>query len=78
MSWWAIVGSFFSKVFSALITRWLVRRDAKNEAVLEMTLEVSREDRKHANEIRDRVSTVKPLAKLHDNDKPTDNRGYRD
>lgn len=77
MSWWAVIGSFFSKVLSTLISYWLVWRGAKKEAVLEKTLEVSREDRENANEIRDRVSTVKPPTKLYDN-KPTDKRGYRD
>jgi hypothetical protein len=67
----------FAKALSALITRWLVRRDAKREADLEKALEVSNEDRKRANEIRDRVDALRADPKLHDN-KTTDNRGYRD
>jgi hypothetical protein len=76
MNWWAVIGSFFAKALSALITRWLVRRDAKREADLEKALEVSNEDRKRANEIRDRIDAFKPASKLHNN--TTDSRGYRD
>jgi len=77
MTWWAILGSFLSKVFFALFNRWAVRRDAMKEATLEMTLEISNEDRKRANEIRDRVDALRADPKLHDNT-TTDNRGYRD
>lgn len=77
MSWWAVVGSFFAKAISALVTRWLVRRDAKKEANLEMALGISYEDRKRANEIRDRVDTLKSSPELHNNPS-TDKRGYRD
>ena len=76
MTWWAIIGSFLSKVFSALIGRWLIRRGAKKEAKVEVALEVNNADRKRANEIRDRVDTGRVNHELHSD--PTDKRGYRD
>lgn len=78
MSLWAVIGSFFAKAFSALVTRWLVRRDAKKEANLEMALETKDADRKRANEIRDSVDAHKSAPKLHNDSPSTDNRGYRD
>lgn len=69
---WTLVVSFFGKIFSALIGRWLVRREAKKE----VAAEIKQEDRKKANEIRDRVDDAKSSGRVRP--KPDDNRGYRD
>lgn len=73
---WTLIASFFGKIFSSLIGRWLVRRDAMKEAKLEMSAEVKQEDRKKANEIRDRVDNAKSTGRVRP--KPDDSRGYRD
>jgi hypothetical protein len=69
---WTLVASFFGKIFSALIGRWLVRREAKKEIVAE----IKQEDRKKANEIRDRVDNAKSTGGVRP--KSDDSRGYRD
>jgi hypothetical protein len=69
---WTLVASFFGKIFSALIGRWLVRREAKKE----VAAEIKQEDRKKANEIRDRVDNAKSTGRVRP--KPDDSRGYRD
>lgn len=73
---WALIASFFGRIFAALIGRWLVRQDAKQDAQVEMSAEIADADRKRANEIRDRVDAGRLGGRLH-TDKP-DNRGYRD
>ncbi len=73
---WALIASFFGRIFAALIGRWLVRQDAKQDAQVEMAAEIADADRKRANEIRDRVDAGRLGGGLH-TDKP-DNRGYRD
>jgi hypothetical protein len=72
---WAIVASFFGRIFAALIGRWLVRQDAKKDAQVEMAAEVAEHDRKRANEIRSRVDNARLGGGLHP--KPNDTRGYR-
>ena len=74
---WGLVASFFGRIFAALIGRWLVRQDAKQDAQVEMAAEIADADRKRANEIRDRVDAGRLVGGLH-SDKPNDNRGYRD
>jgi len=73
---WAIVASFFGRIAAALLGRWLVRADAKNDANVEMAAEIAHADRKRANEIRDRVDNARLGGGLHT--KPADTRGYRD
>lgn len=72
---WTILATFFGRVFAALTSIWLVRQDAKKDAKTELALEVSKNDRKEANQIRDRVDAVKHNGVRS---KPNDNRGYRD
>jgi hypothetical protein len=74
---WAIVASFFGRIFAALIGRWLVRQDAKKDAQVEMAAEVAEHDRKRANEIRDRVDAARLGGGMRST-KPEDARGYRD
>jgi hypothetical protein len=73
---WAVVASFFGRIFAALIGRWLVRQDAKQDAQVEMAAEIADADRKRANEIRDRVDAARLGGGMHP--KPNDQRGYRD
>lgn len=72
---WALVASLFGRIFAALVGRWLVRQDAKEDAQTEMVLEVERHDRKRANEIRAKVDAARIGGGLHN--KPDDQRGYR-
>ena len=74
---WALIASFFGRIFAALIGRWLVRQDAERDAQVEMAAEIADADRKRANEIRDRVDAGRLGGGLHSNN-PDDNRGYRD
>ena len=69
---WTAVAAFFGKIFSALIGRWLVRKGAEKE----VKAEIKEEDRKKANEIRDRVDNARAAGELRP--KPNDSRGYRD
>ena len=73
---WTLVATFFARVFAALVGRWLVRQDAKQDAQTEMAAEIAHADRKRANEIRDRVDSARLGGGLHP--KPNDTRGYRD
>lgn len=73
---WAVVATFFARVFAALVGRWLVRQDAQQDAQTEMAAEIAHADRKRANEIRDRVDSARLGGGLHS--KPNDTRGYRD
>ena len=72
---WAIVASFFGRIFAALIGRWLVRQDAKQDAQVEMAAEIAEHDRERANKIRDRVDAAQLGGGMHP--KPNDQRGYR-
>jgi hypothetical protein len=72
---WAIVASFFGRIFAALIGRWLVRQDAKQDAQVEMAAEIAEHDRERANKIRDRVDAARLGGGMHP--KPDDQRGYR-
>ena len=73
---WALVASFFGRIFAALVGHWLVRQDAKKDAQTEMAAEVAEHDRKRANEIRDRIDGARLGGGMHP--KPADTRGYRD
>lgn len=73
---WTIVASFFGRIIAALAGRWLVRRDAKQDAQTEMAAEIAHADRAKANAIRDRVDNARLGGGLHP--KPDDARGYRD
>lgn len=74
---WTLVATFFARVFAALVGRWLVRQDAKQDAQTEMAAEIAEHDRKRANEIRDRVDSARLGGGLRST-KPDDQRGYRD
>lgn len=73
---WALVASFFGRIFAALVGRWLVRQDAKQDAQTEMAAEIAEHDRAKANAIRDRVDAARLGGGLQP--KPNDARGYRD
>lgn len=77
MAVWTALAAFIGKFFSALVARWLVRKDAAQDAQVEMAAEIADADRKRANEIRDRVDAGRLGGGLH-SDRPDDNRGYRD
>lgn len=73
---WALVASFLGRIFAALVGRWLVRQDAKQDAQTEMAAEIAEHDRAKANAIRDRVDAARLGGGLQP--KPNDTRGYRD
>lgn len=73
---WALVASFFGRIFAALVGRWLVRQDAKQDAQTEMAAEIAEHDRAKANAIRDRVDAARLGGGLRS--RAEDRRGYRD
>lgn len=71
---WAVLLGLLGRVFSFF--RWMVRRDAAQDAQQEMGAEIAAADRKRANEIRDRIDSARLGGGLQS--KPEDTRGYRD
>jgi hypothetical protein len=73
---WAVLATILGRIIAALTGRWLVRRDATQDAQAEMSAEIADADRKRANEIRDRVDGARLGGGLQPD--PSDTRGYRD
>ena len=77
MNWLSAILAFLGGVARWWAERQFHRRDAAEDAQVEMAAEIADADRKRANEIRDRVDAGRLGGGLH-SDRPDDNRGYRD
>ncbi len=73
---WAAIIGVLGRILAVILGRWITRGDAGKDAADKVVAEVEREDRRKANEIRDRVDGARLGGGLQS--KPTDTRGYRD